>query len=216
MRFRLATFDLDGTLADTRHDIARSLTRVIEARGEAAPALSEVIAAIGWGAPKLVGTVLGPERQAMADEVLAAFREDYRANLVVETVVYEGIPALLRQLKQRGTRLAVATNKPGELTHQLLADLSLASYFDEVVAPEDVRRPKPAPDMLRRLLERTGIKPSETVMVGDMETDLDSARAAGVTSLLLTVSGFHRPPGLAERADLVAATVEEAASLLLA
>jgi len=215
MRFRLATFDLDGTLADTRYDIARSLTRVIAARGEQAPPLPDVIAAIGWGAPQLVRTVLGPRRRTMADEVLAAFREDYRANLVVDTVVYDGIPRLLRRLHERGATLAVATNKPGELTRQLLVDLSLAPYFAEVVAPEDVARPKPAPDMLRLLLERTGTDPSEAVMVGDMETDLESARAAGVTSLLLTVSGFHRPPDLATRADLVASTVNEAAHLLL-
>jgi len=215
MRFGLATFDLDGTLADTRNDIARSLTRVIEARGEPVPPLDDVIAAIGWGAPKLVRTVLGPDRESMADEVLAAFRTDYRANLVVETVVYEGIPSLLRRLRQRGATLAVATNKPGELTRQLLVDLSLAPYFDEVVAPEDVHRPKPAPDMLHLLLERTGVDASDAVMVGDMQTDLDSARAAGVTSLLLTVSGFYRPTGLAEQADLVADSVERASALLL-
>ena len=215
MGTRLAIFDLDGTLADTRFDIARSLIRVLEAHGLSAPPEPDVIAAIGWGAPRLVQTALGPDRQHLVETVGAAFRADYRANLVVETEVYDGIPDLLARLAEAGTSLAVATNKPGELTRGLLDRLGLLERFDVVAAPEDVARPKPAPDMLLWVLERTGVPATEAVMVGDMETDLASARAAGLRSVLVTYSGFFRPPDLVGRADRAAATVAELGDLLL-
>jgi len=214
MPTRLAIFDLDGTLADTRFDIARSLIRVMEARGLAAPPEAEVIAAIGWGAPRLVQTALGPERQHLVEAINAAFRAEYRNNLVVETVVYDGIPELLARLAGAGVRLAVATNKPGELTRGLLERLGLLARFDVVAAPEDVARPKPAPDMLQWVMERAGVSANEAVMIGDMETDLESAHAAAVRSVLVTYSGFFRPPGLADRADRTAATVTELRALL--
>jgi phosphoglycolate phosphatase len=211
---RLATFDLDGTLADTRHDIANALIRAIVDQGLRPPTVDKAIASIGWGAPALVVSALGSDQQDAVDRVQAAFREDYRRNIVVDTVIYEGIPALLTELRDRGVHLAVATNKPGALTRLLLKELDLARFFDHVIAPEEVRRPKPAPDMLLELIRRCSVRADETVMVGDMETDVESARAAGVRAVLLTVSGFHRPAELLAAADDVAASVTELSELL--
>ena len=185
------------------------------AQGLRPPTVDEAIASIGWGAPALVVKALGPDQNDAVDRVQQAFREDYRRNIVVDTEVYEGMETLLHDLRGRGVTLAVATNKPGALTRLLLRELGLAPLFDHVLAPEDVLRPKPAPDMLRLLLDRCHIGPEEAVMVGDMETDVDSARAASVRAVLVTYSGFVRPEGLAETADDVATTVDELRDLLL-
>lgn len=211
---RLATFDLDGTLADTRHDIANALIRAIVDQGLRPPTVDKAIASIGWGAPALVVSALGSDQQDAVDRVQAAFREDYRRNIVVDTVIYEGIPALLAELSDRGVHLAVATNKPGALTRALLAELDLSRFFDHVIAPEDVPNPKPAPDMLHELMRRCGVSAGDTVMVGDMETDVESAVAAGVRAVLLTLSGFQRPPELLAEADDVASSVDQLADLL--
>ncbi len=211
---RLIVFDLDGTLADTRHDIANALIRAIVAQGLRPPTVAKAIASIGWGAPALVVSALGPDQQHAVDRVQAAFREDYRHNIVVDTQIYPGILPLLEDLKARGDTLAVATNKPGALTRQLLAELDLMRFFDHVIAPEEVRHAKPAPDMLHVLMHRCGAAPASTVMVGDMETDIESAQAAGVRAVLLTLSGFHRTPELLQQADAVAETVEELRGIL--
>ncbi len=211
----LAVFDLDGTLADTRHDIARALLHVIEQQGLPTPSLATAIASIGWGAPALVRKALGPEHEHRANAILPLFRRRYREHLVVETTVYPGIERLLADLRSGGTRLAVATNKPSELTVALLERLELAPLFDHAVAPEDVARPKPAPDMLELLLQRTGVTADDAVMVGDMETDVDSAHAAGMAAVLCRFSGFHRDADLGERAEHVADTVHELHTLLV-
>ena len=211
---RLIVFDLDGTLADTRHDIAHALIRAIVAQGLRPPTVAKAIASIGWGAPALVVSALGPDQNDAVDRVQAAFREDYRRNIVVDTRIYPGMTALLGDLRDRGDTLAVATNKPGALTRLLLRELDLMHYFDHVVAPEEVDRPKPAPDMLQLLMDRAGAAPANTVMVGDMETDIESAIAAGARAVLLTLSGFQRPPELAQRAVAVAAAAAELAQIL--
>jgi len=212
----LVVFDLDGTLVDTAQDLADSLIRVVrrELGQERSP--EQVITAVGWGARNLVRTVLGPAYEARTDEILAAFRADYRANLVVATRPYPGVPALLEALQERGVRQAVLTNKPGALSRELVRQLELDRRFEAVWGPEDVPRKKPAPEALWALLDHLQVRREDALMVGDMETDIDSARAAGVRSVLLTVSEFRRPPGLAARADAVVATVEELRALLLA
>jgi phosphoglycolate phosphatase len=211
----LAIYDLDGTLADTATDIAASLIRVISREVGLQPSPAQVIAAVGWGAPHLVRTVLGPEHQARSGEVLTAFRDDYRANLVVDSRPYPGIPALLGELHHRGWTQAVLTNKPGELSRALLRQLELDHWFAVAWGPEDVPRKKPSPQALQAVLEKFDVEPGDAVMIGDMETDIDCARAAGVRSILVTWSEFPRPAELAQRADAVAASVEELRSLLI-
>jgi phosphoglycolate phosphatase len=217
MRFppALAVFDLDGTLADTRHDIAHALLHVIAQQGLPTPRLADAIAAIGWGAPALVHKVLGPDHEHRADEILPLFRARYREHLVVETTIYPGIETMLTDLRAAGTAIAVATNKPSELTLALLERLGMMPLLTAAIAPEDVARPKPAPDMLARLLHETGVKAGDAVMIGDMETDVDSAHAAGVTAVLCCYSGFTRDDALADRADHTVHTVSELHRLLV-
>ncbi len=214
-RYRLAVFDLDGTLADTRRDLAASLIRTVESLGMPRPSPRQVIAAVGWGARNLVATVLGPEHADRVDEVLAAFRADYRDNLVVDTRLFDGVEPLLRDLRRGGCTLAVATNKPSELSRDLVHRLGLTPVLDAVIGPEDVERPKPAPDMLDLLLERFGVPADAAVMVGDMETDVVCAERAGVTSVLVPWGGYSEAPGLRRRADQVAEDVRALRRVLL-
>ena len=207
-------FDLDGTVADTRADLAESMIRTVGSLGLPEPTPEQVIAAVGWGARNLVARVVGPEHQDRVDEVLTHFRNDYRANLVNHTRLFDGMRPLLVDLSAAGARLSVATNKPVELSRQLLEELSL-DLFDDVIGPEDVERPKPAPQMLLELLARTGVQPSEAVMVGDMETDVDCAIAAGVPAILVLWGGYTMAPGLEDRADHVCGTMDELRRLLL-
>ncbi len=213
--FRLVIFDLDGTLADTGADIAAAMTRVLDALGLPAPPAAEIIHGVGWGAEVLSRKVLAPADRGRAGEVLGRFRADYREHLVVETRLYPGMPALLDALRAAGVATAVATNKPGELTRELLRQLGVLASFDHVLGPEGVERKKPAPDPIEALCRRCGVPPAATAMVGDMETDIDAARAAGVTAVLLTYSNFWRGDDLAARADVVLDSVEALRSYLL-
>lgn len=211
----LVVYDLDGTLADTAGDLASSVIRTVERELGFRPARGEVVSAVGWGARNLIQTVIGPAHADRTDAVLAAFRADYRAHLVVETGPYDGIPELLADVATAGGTQAVLTNKPGPLSRELVRRLGLDGHLAAVLGPEDVPAEKPAPGGLLALLERLGTRPDDAVMVGDMETDVDCARAAGVRAVLVTYSEFRRPADLSARADAVAGSVAALRALLL-
>ena len=213
--YSLLIFDLDGTLADTGADIADAMTRTLRTLDLPAPAPREIVAAVGWGPAVLASKILRPEHRHRAEEVLHAFRDDYCEHLVVRTRLYPGIASLLEDLQGAGVRLGLATNKPGDLTRALVEQLHVARLFGDVVGPEDVPRRKPAPDVIDLLRDRAGVSRSATAMVGDMETDIDAARAAGVDGLLVTWSDFWRGPELEQRAARIARTPDELRSLLL-
>ncbi|SEC92223.1 AHBA synthesis associated protein [Streptomyces sp. 3213] len=108
-------------------------------------------------------------------------RESYR--LADRVQVYDGVVDLLRTLNERGLKLAVATGKAGVRARSLLDVLGLLPYFDHVIGSDEVPRPKPAPDIVRRALELLDVPADRAVMIGDAPTDLASAQGAGVTAV---------------------------------
>lgn len=108
-------------------------------------------------------------------------RESYRLADRVE--VYDGVVDVLRTLNERGLRLAIATGKAGERARSLLGVLGLLPYFAQVIGSDEVPRPKPAPDIVRRALELLDVPADRAVMIGDAPADLASARGAGVTAV---------------------------------
>jgi HAD superfamily hydrolase (TIGR01509 family) len=109
-----------------------------------------------------------------------------------------GASDAVRALKRQGLKLGVCSNKPITFTRKLLDYLDLAGIFDVVLGPEDVPRPKPAPDMLLAGLARLGVAADDAVYVGDMTVDIQTARAAGVRVWVV-------PTGSDDRAALEAA-----------
>ncbi|MPY90439.1 MAG: HAD-IA family hydrolase [Luteitalea sp.] len=182
-------FDLDGTLVDSRRDLADAANALIRLYGGRPLALDTVVSMVGEGARKLVERVLDAAAISLSiDEALERFLELYEECLDVHTRPYDGIVPMLESLG--ATRcLSVLTNKPARATRRLLDALDLARYVQFVVA-DDHRFPrKPAPDGLRHLIERAAVTPTETLLVGDSWVDLHTARAAG-TGVCLARYGF--------------------------
>src|SRR5207244_12030505 len=107
------------------------------------------------------------------------YRAHHTAVMRTGTRLLPGVAEALAGLKGLGLRLAVCSNKPVAFTRQLLDYLAIAAHFDAVLGPENVARPKPAPDMLRLGLQRLGVTAAEALYVGDMTVAIDTARAAG-------------------------------------
>ncbi|MEU9640278.1 HAD-IA family hydrolase [Streptomyces tendae] len=107
-------------------------------------------------------------------------RESYR--LADRVKVYDGVVDVLRTLNERGLRLAIATGKAGERARSLLDVLGLLQHFAHVIGSDEVPRPKPAPDIVRRVLELFDVPADRAIMIGDAPTDLASAQGAGVTA----------------------------------
>lgn len=187
----LAIFDLDGTLVDSRRDIADAGNAARAAIGLPALPIEAVVAMVGDGAQKLVER-LTPDRDAAARErAMQAFRTAYAAGLTVHTRPYAGIPEALAALRGRGWRLAVATNKPSDFARPICERLHLPC--DALRGGEGVKKPDPA--MLLDLMRELGAAPASTWMVGDHRTDLLAAGRAGVRSVHCTW-GFGVRDGL--------------------
>jgi phosphoglycolate phosphatase len=188
-------FDFDGTLADSYPAITASVNHVRAAYGLAPLGVDDVRPHVGRGPDLLMDSTVG---QGSASRNLALYRAHHPSVMREGTKLLPGVAAAVKELRHRGLRLAICSNKPVRFTRQLLEWLGMTDSFEVVLGPEDVPRPKPAPDMLLLALRRLGVTAGEVLYVGDMVVDIQTARAAGVTVWVV-------PTGSDERATLEAA-----------
>lgn len=187
---RLAIFDLDGTLVDSRRDLADAGNAARAALGLPALPPEAVVPMIGDGANKLIERLTPGCDAAARERAMAAFRSDYAGRLTATTRAYPGVPEMLAELRGRGWRLAVATNKPAVFAVPLLAQLGLR--LDGLRGGEGPK--KPDPTMLLELMRELGAVAAGTWVVGDHRTDLQAAAAAGVRAVHCTW-GFGQRDG---------------------
>lgn len=193
-RFRLLVFDWDGTIADSTMLIVSSLTAACSELGLPKPASADARHVIGLGladALRHVAPSLPRERYA---EISAAYRRRYleRDDAIA---LFDGVREMLSELEGAGHLLAIATGKSRAGLERALAQHGIAGRF-AATRCADEGFPKPHPDMLLALMERTGVNAGETLMIGDTTHDMELARNAGAAALALT-HGAHPPEALA-------------------
>ena len=208
-------FDLDGTLLNTIGDLAGAGNHVCEERGWPIHTEAEFRRMVGYGIPNLVEKFT-PEQyrdEATLAAALAAFQAYYGTHQRDRTVPYDGIPAILMALRDRGLRLAVYSNKADEFSHSL-AEHFFPGTFDAVLGKRPGVPGKPDPAGLRLLLAELGTTPKESVLVGDGETDVRSARNAGLRCVAVTWGFRDRETLEKEGPDVLAASPQELLTLL--
>jgi len=211
-RFRLAIFDLDGTLVDTLPDIAAALNFTIRELGLQGISQDRVAGMVGEGVTRLLQNALGEHGAGRLERAVEMFRTRYAAHLCEGTRPYPGIPEMLAAAPQQK---AVATNKPGEMARRILHELGLARHFVQVVGDDDVERRKPDPLVVRRLLEECGVDAGDTVMIGDGVVDAQTARAAGVAFYAVTWGYVPRERLVTESPARIFDTVAQLRDLLM-
>jgi phosphoglycolate phosphatase len=206
---RLAVFDLDGTLVDSRRDLANAANALVAARG-ANPLPEDAIAGmVGEGAAVLVRRVLAASGlDAESPGALSDFLDLYDQRLLEHTVPYDGIVEMLEALSA-GLRLAVLTNKPQAHTDRLLDGLGLTRYFRDVIGGDTPFGRKPGPSGLEELARRADVPVTATALIGDSPIDLQTARAAGCACVLVSYGFGYRLEPLhgSERAVTAAALI---------
>jgi phosphoglycolate phosphatase len=219
LRFDHVAFDLDGTLIDSRADLAGATNHVLRTFGLPEIPPRSVFALVGDGARRLVERALGPDRADDVDEGVRRFLAYYGEHLLDTTGLYPGVRAALDALGEAGATLSVLSNKPEGLSRTILAGLGVAASFRAVVGGDTLPTRKPDPaglDLLRRL---TRTPPARMLLVGDSPVDIATARNAG-TAFCGVGWGFdlerlraERPPCVVESAwELVALAVEPQAT----
>ncbi|QNI33044.1 HAD-IA family hydrolase [Alloacidobacterium dinghuense] len=177
-KIRLIVFDLDGTLIDSRKDLTNSINAMLT-EFDRQPLPEEIISEyIGDGAGMLVRRALGdPDDEKFVESALTSFLNHYRIHKLDYTYVYDGVFAALDVLKT-GRQLAVLTNKPVRPAEAICEALGLSPYFFRIYGGNSFATKKPDPEGLTTLIREARVQPEETVMVGDSDVDILTARRA--------------------------------------
>lgn len=189
----LLIFDLDGTLVDSVPDLTISLNEVLREHGYPPLSVAEVKPMIGDGVPMLVqrGFAARGGSAGEAEAAMPRYTAIYEANATNSSRPYPGVAATLADLRLKGYRTAVCSNKPQRACEIMLAELGIAGLFDGVAGGDRFPVRKPNPGHLVGLIDALGADPSRAAMIGDSENDAAAGLAAGLPLLLMSY-GYAR------------------------
>lgn len=187
---RTVVFDLDGTLADTSADLIAAANACFEAMGEGHlldPHADAATAFRGGRAMLTLGLArLGRQDANEVDRQFPRLLEAYEGAIDVHTTIYPDAMETVEVLRDQGYRVAICTNKPEYLARLLMTRLGILDDFGALIGADTLPVRKPDPEPLREAVRRAGGDPAQCVLIGDTITDRETARAAGVPSVLVT------------------------------
>jgi phosphoglycolate phosphatase len=194
---KLLIFDLDGTLIDSREDLANSINAMLIHFGKKELPHEVIASYIGDGAPMLVRRSLGdPDDESFVQDAVLYFMSWYREHKLDNTYVYDGVKEALNAIQKsrdgasaQGTqplKMAVLSNKPVGPSRAIVEALGLGPYFFQIYGGNSFHTKKPDPTGVQALLEEAGATPEETVIVGDSDIDVLTAQNSGIYSVGVT------------------------------
>ncbi len=211
----LVIFDLDGTLIDSKRDLVQAVNATRTHMHQSPLGEDRVASYVGSGAPVLIRRVLGPDAtEEQVQEALEYFIEFYRDHCLDYTTLYPGVEASLAQLREAGVQLAVLTNKPVKISNTIVNGLKVAGWFCRVYGGNSFDHKKPHPVGVETLMADCGAARERTLMVGDSNVDIQTARNAGVKACGVTY-GFQPETLDDPKPDLLVDRMEEMAAWVL-
>jgi len=181
---RALAFDLDGTLIDSKLDLALSVNATLKHMGRAPLPQERIFGYVGQGALRLIEQALGQATPEECHRGLQYFLGYYRQHMLDNTVTYPGVREGLEALE--GMPMAVLTNKPVRISQLIVEGLGLARFFRVVYGGNSFETKKPDPAGLNVLLRDFGAAPKQAMLVGDSEVDVQTARNAGTWACCVT------------------------------
>lgn len=212
---KLLIFDLDGTLIDSRLDLAAAVNQMLGHMGMPPLPLEQVCRYVGNGAPVLVRRSLGDqpsEEQVQAG--LEFFLNYYGRHALDQTVLYPGVQETVERLGAAGKQMAVLSNKPEKMSRAIIEGLGVGRHFFRVYGGNSFEFKKPNPIGVERLMAESGVGRAETMVVGDSSVDVATARNAGVACCGVTY-GFQPETLKDPSPDLLVDRMEELADWVL-
>jgi len=195
--FDIVGFDLDGTLLDTKLDLGVALNHALEQGGYAPVPLDMIPRLVGGGTRVLMERALAVQDETLDDEGLTAMAAElvryYEDHIAVHSRLFPGAAEMMDDLAGRGVKLAVVTNKMEHLARKLFGELGLTERFYTIIGGDTLGsgRQKPKPDLLRLMVERSGLDAPRTAYIGDTHFDTGAARAANIPCVVCSF-GFNQ------------------------
>lgn len=227
-KLQAVLFDLDGTLIDTAPDFIRIIKVMCAKHHHPCPSDDAIREQVSAGARAMVKLMFGElAHVADSDPTLLAYRQEfldtYEADICVDSRLFDGLDALLKNLEAQGILWGIVTNKPRYLAEKLLDKLQLATRCAVLVCPDDVTNTKPDPEPMLLALERLNaqfnrqIQPESCVYVGDHIRDIQAGKAANMPTILAAY-GYIPPEDQADLdawgADYIIHSVTELTSVI--
>ena len=186
MKYELAVFDMDGTILNTLDDLTDATNHALRTFGYPEHSIEEVRFFVGNGLAKLIerATPEGTSEEERA-KVRAEFMTYYKVHSADKTGPYPGINDLLQKLRAAGVKTAVVSNKPDVAVRELVKTY-YDGLFDAAVGDMEGQAVKPAPDMCLKVFKELGMGPENAVYIGDSDTDIQTARNAGLDEILVS------------------------------
>jgi phosphoglycolate phosphatase len=210
----LLIFDLDGTLIDSKLDLAHAVNATRAMMGFTPLDHEIVYSYVGNGAPVLIRRAIGPEAsEEQLQRALEFFLDYYREHMLDFTLLYPGVRETLDALHASGTKMAVLTNKPVRLSQAILDGLGVGGHFTRVYGGNSFEQKKPHPIGVETLLVDTGIPRDRALMVGDSAVDVRTARNAGIACCGVTY-GFQPETLITDPPDFLIDRMEQLLDLL--
>ena len=211
MNYEGVIFDLDGTLAYTLEDIGDSVNRVLSQQGFSENNYATYRRLIGSGLRNLIYQSL-PEENRNEPTIDATYRmmvHDYNENCLMKTTLYAGIREVLINLKQKGIKMAVYSNKDHDLTTKIVYQLMGKDLFYPVLGSRADLPRKPDPAGVVEIMTAWNADPAKTAFVGDSDTDMQTAKRAGIFAIGVTWGYRDRPELESGGADVILDTPDQ-------
>jgi len=180
---KLAVFDLDGTIADTLCDLADAVNWGLRELGCPEHSYDEYRYMVGNGAKRLCFRALPDERKEEQEHLRELFSRYYGSHCLDKTRLYDGIGNVMRELSDRGVKLAVATNKPEDFAQKMIAELLPETDFLKVLGGCPDRPIKPDTAVIREIFAALPEEDITAYMIGDSNVDIETAKNAGITGI---------------------------------
>jgi phosphoglycolate phosphatase len=180
---KLIIFDLDGTLVDAYSAITESFNYTMAKLGYPAQNALTIRRAVGWGDRNLLKPFIRPKE---LNQALPTYRRHHAQSLRRNTHLIPGVRRLLANLKSQGYTMAIASNRPTRFSRIIIRHLKLDRYISYVLCADSLQHGKPHPEILRRIMRRFFLKPSQALYVGDMAIDAQAGRRAQVKTVIVT------------------------------
>ena len=192
-------FDLDGTLFNTLTTITHYMNKTLTANGIEPISEEECCSFIGHGAGTLMKRALlskGIVNDELSASLLSKYNAAYNSDTLYLTAPYEGIPEMLRALKERGVRLGVLSNKPDDTTNIIISSF-FENMFDDVRGGREGIALKPSPEAANMMIADSGFRADEVMFIGDTKVDIETGISAGVGVAVGVSWGFRTREELA-------------------